>query len=87
MIAQKKYRDKKVHASSLVSCCSLMSKCTDPQMSDTIIDIKAVLNHASPKTRLELVSSLLSVYDLKMKGGSISYCTVLYFCIEADGRS
>ena len=29
MIAQKKYRDKKVHASSLVSCYSMMSRCTD----------------------------------------------------------
>jgi hypothetical protein len=77
MIAQKKYRDKKVHASSLVSCYFFLSKCTDLQMSDTIVDIKAVLAHASPKKRLELVSSLMSAYDSKMKGKSISYCTIV----------
>jgi hypothetical protein len=73
MIAQKKYRDKKVQASALVSQCHYSWNRADHQMSDTMIDIKAALKYSSPKKRLEIIQSMVDVYDASMKGESILY--------------
>jgi hypothetical protein len=43
-------------------------------MSDTIVDIKAVLRFASPQRRLDLISALMGVYDANMKGELIVQC-------------
>jgi hypothetical protein len=72
MIAQKKYRNKKVQASALVSRLRPWIR-ADHQMSDTMIDIKAALKYSSPKKRLEIIQSMVDVYDASMKGESILY--------------
>jgi hypothetical protein len=73
MIAQKKYRDKKVQASALVSQCQYQWNRAELEMSDTLVDIKAALMYASPKKRLEIIQSMVDVYDANMKGESILY--------------
>jgi tellurite resistance protein len=77
MIAQKKYRDKKVQASALVSQCHYQWNRADLEMSDTLVDIKAALKYASTKKRLEMIQSLVDQYDVNMRSELISVAALI----------
>jgi hypothetical protein len=77
MIAQKKYRDKKVQASALVSYYHDHRTRAHLQMSDTMVDIKAALKYASTKKRLEMIQSLVDQYDVNMRSELISVAALI----------
>jgi len=68
MIAQKKYRDKKVQASALVSYSHAQQTQTDFQMSTILIDIKAVLRYGNPETRLVAIETIMRGFAVEMNG-------------------
>jgi hypothetical protein len=54
-------------------------------MSDTIVDISAVLKYASPQKRLDLILALMSVYDANMNGNLIVQCiSVSILMVDLD---
>jgi tellurite resistance protein len=77
MIAQKKYRDKKVQASALVSHYHDHWIRAHLQMSDTMVDIKAALKYASTKKRLEMIQSLVDQYNVNMRSELISVAALI----------
>jgi hypothetical protein len=74
MFAQKKYRDKRLHAAELVSFTACSDYVyTDPRMSESIVQFQVALDRLgreTPEDCLDRIQYFMSEYRLDMEGKS-----------------